>query len=66
MSSPAEEPTARRGVRLAALLLLLGLAVEALSLLALHRPSGFLSFALVAGTLIVAGIGVYVWGLVVD
>lgn len=65
MSSGASDP-GRRGVRLSAVLLLLGLAVEAASLLGLHRPSGFLSFALIAGTLLVAGVGVYVWGLVVD
>ncbi len=51
----------RQGERRAGLLLLTGLAVEALSLVGLNTPAGFLTFAILGGSLIGAGILVFLW-----
>ena len=56
--------TIERRLRLAGLLLLLGLLVEAGTLFALDRPMGFLTFAGAAGLLVLAGIVLYLWAVV--
>ncbi len=61
--SVTQETTGRK-LRISALLLLAGLAVEAVSLAGLHSPTGFLSFAMIGGTLIAAAIAFYLWSLV--
>ena len=58
------EPPIERRLRIAGLLLILGLAVEGGTLFALDRPVGFLTFASAAGVLIVAGIVYYLWSIV--
>lgn len=53
----------RRRQRLADALLVLGLALEAASLLALERPAGFLAFALAGAPPLVAGMALHLWRL---
>ena len=53
-----------RRLRIAGLLLLVGLVVEGGTLLALERPLGFLVFALVGALAIAAGILLYLWSIV--
>ena len=61
------EGTVRRPVerrlRLAGILLLLGLAVEGATLFALDRPVGFLTFAGAGGLLVIAGVVLYLWAI---
>jgi hypothetical protein len=58
-SSPIE-----RRLRTAGLILVLGLLTEGGTLFALDRPVGFLTFAGLAGLLVVAGILYYLWSIV--
>jgi hypothetical protein len=60
----SSEPPIERRLRIAGVLLILGMAVEGGTLLALDRPAGFLTFASAAGVLIVAGIVYYLWSIV--
>lgn len=60
----ASGPPIERRLRIAGLLLMLGMAVEGGTLLALDRPVGFLTFASAGGVLIVAGIVYYLWSIV--
>ena len=62
-AAPRPRPIERR-LRLAGVLLLLGLLVEAGTLFALDRPMGFLTFAGAAGLLVLAGIVLYLWAIV--
>ena len=55
-------PAVERRVRLAAILVLLGLAIEAVTLSVLH-PLSFVAFASVGVLLIVAGIVVFLFTL---
>lgn len=61
----AAQPSAvDRGLRRSGILLISGLAIEALSLLGLHTPAGFLTFAILGGSLIGLGVLSYLWTLV--
>jgi hypothetical protein len=60
--SGANESLERR-LRIAGVLIILGLVVEALSLVRIH-PLAFLSFMFIGGTLLVAGVAVYLYSLV--
>ncbi len=60
-TAASEEGSLRRGLRRSALLLLLGLAAEALSLIGLNTPIGFMAFAIFGGSLIVAGMLSFLW-----
>ncbi len=51
-------------LRWSALLIVVGLLVELMSFGALQSPTGFLAFALGSGSLVVAGIGLYLFSLV--
>ena len=59
----ARAATERR-LRIAGGLLVLGMLVEAGTLLALDRPAGFLTFAGVAAGLMLAGVLYYLWSIV--
>jgi len=52
-----------RRLRISGMLIVLGLLVEALSLIRIH-PLAFLGFMFVGGGLLVAGIGIYLYSLV--
>ena len=52
-----------RRLRISGVLIVLGLLVEALSLIRIH-PLAFLGFMFVGGGLLVAGIGIYLYSLV--
>jgi hypothetical protein len=52
-----------RRLRISGMLIVLGLVVEALSLIRIH-PSAFLGFMFVGGGLLVAGIAIYLYSLV--
>jgi hypothetical protein len=52
-----------RWLRISGILILLGLLVEALSLIRIH-PLAFLGFMFVGGGLLVAGIAIYLYSLV--
>jgi hypothetical protein len=52
-----------RRLRISGMLILLGLVVEALSLIRIH-PLAFLGFMFVGGGLLVAGIVIYLYSLV--
>ena len=51
-------------LRRAAILVLIGLAIELLSLFMLETPTGFLLFAICGGTFLGLGILIYLWSLV--
>ena len=53
----------QRRIRIAGALIIMGLVVEALSLIRVH-PLAFLGFMFIGGTLLVAGIAVYLLSLV--
>ena len=59
----AAAPITRR-LRLAGVLLVIGLAVAGGTLFALERPLGFLTFAGVGGLLVLSGIALYLWTIV--
>ena len=62
----AAEPTRLEGrLRLAAVLVVLGLAVEAISFAALH-PAGFFAFLAPGALLVAAGIALYLWSIASD
>jgi len=50
-------------LRVSGILIVLGLVVEALSLVRIH-PLGFLAFMFVGGGLLVLGMGIYLYSLV--
>ena len=52
-----------RRLRISGMLIVLGLLVEALSLIRIH-PLAFLGFMFVGGGLLVAGIAIYLYSLV--
>jgi hypothetical protein len=52
-----------RRLRVSGILIVLGLVVEALSLIRIH-PLAFLGFMFVGGGLLVAGIAIYLYSLV--
>jgi hypothetical protein len=52
-----------RRLRISGILIVLGLLVEALSLIRIH-PLAFLGFMFVGGGLLVAGIAIYLYSLV--
>lgn len=52
-----------RRLRISGILIVLGLFVEALSLIRVH-PLAFLGFMLIGGGLLVIGIGIYLYSLV--
>lgn len=52
-----------RRLRVAGILIILGLIVEALSLIRVH-PLSFLAFMFIGGTLLVVGVAVYLYSLV--
>ena len=52
-----------RRLRISGMLIVLGLVVEALSLIRIH-PLAFLGFMFVGGGLLVAGIAIYLYSLV--
>lgn len=52
-----------RRLRVSGILIVLGLLVEALSLMRIH-PLAFLAFLFVGGGLLVAGIAIYLYSLV--
>ena len=52
-----------RRLRISGILIVLGLVVEALSLIRIH-PLAFLGFMFVGGGLLVAGIAIYLYSLV--
>jgi hypothetical protein len=52
-----------RRLRVSGLLIVLGLLVEALSLIRIH-PLAFLGFMFIGGALLVAGIAVYLFSIV--
>jgi hypothetical protein len=52
-----------RRLRVSALLIMLGLLVEALSLIRIH-PLAFLVFMFVGGALLIAGIALYLFSIV--
>jgi hypothetical protein len=52
-----------RRLRISGVLIVLGLVVEALSLIRIH-PLAFLGFMFVGGGLLVAGIAIYLYSLV--
>jgi hypothetical protein len=52
-----------RRLRISGALIVLGLMVEALSLLRIH-PLGFLAFMFVGGTFLLAGMALYLYSLV--
>jgi hypothetical protein len=60
--SGANERLERR-LRIAGILIILGLLVEALSLVRIH-PLAFLSFMFIGGAFLVAGVVVYLYALV--
>ena len=52
-----------RQLRRAGALLLVGLLAQALSLLGLHTPMGFMAFAAFAGTFIALGMIYFLWAI---
>jgi hypothetical protein len=52
-----------RRLRVAGILIVLGLVVEALSLIRIH-PLAFLAFMFIGGALLIAGIGIYLYSIV--
>jgi hypothetical protein len=57
-------PNVERRLRVAGVLLILGLLIEGATLFALDRPVGFLTFAGLGGALLVVGIVYYLWSIV--
>ena len=55
-------PRIERWLRIAGVLIVLGLLVEALSLIRIH-PLAFLGFMFVGGGLLVAGIAIYLYSV---
>jgi predicted membrane channel-forming protein YqfA (hemolysin III family) len=51
-----------RRLRVAGILIVLGLVVEALSLIRIH-PLAFLAFMFIGGALLIAGIGIYLYSI---
>jgi len=52
-----------RGLKRSAILLFLGLGAEALSLIGLNTPVGFMAFAAFGGSLIAAGMLSFLWAI---
>jgi hypothetical protein len=59
----ATEQRMTRYLRISGVLIILGLLVEALSLIRTH-PLSFLSFMFIGGALLVAGVATYLYSLV--
>ncbi len=59
----AAEPLLARRFKIAAVLVSLGLAIEALTLFWAH-PTAFLAFLLIGGTLVAAGVLLYLFSIV--
>ena len=59
----AGEPHIHRRLRVSGVLIILGLAVELLSLIRIH-PLAFLGFLFVGGGLLIAGVVLYLYSLV--
>lgn len=53
----------QRRLRISGILIMLGLIVEALSLIRIH-PLSFLAFMFLGGTLLIVGIAIYLYSLV--
>jgi predicted membrane channel-forming protein YqfA (hemolysin III family) len=51
-----------RRLRISGILIVLGLLVEALSLIRIH-PLAFLAFMFIGGALLIAGIGIYLYSI---
>jgi len=51
-----------RRLRISGILIVLGLLVEALSLVRIH-PLAFLAFMVIGGALLIAGIGIYLYSI---
>jgi predicted membrane channel-forming protein YqfA (hemolysin III family) len=51
-----------RRLRISGILIVLGLLVEALSLIHIH-PLAFLAFMFIGGALLIAGIGIYLYSI---
>lgn len=58
-------PSLRKRLKLAGLLLIAGLSIEALTVSWAH-PTAFFAFALLGGTLVLAGVVLYLWSLTAD
>jgi hypothetical protein len=56
-------PTLERRLRVSGILIVLGLLVEALSLVRIH-PLAFLGFAFIGGGLLVSGVATFLYSLV--
>jgi hypothetical protein len=52
-----------KSLRISGVLIILGLLVEAFSLVRIH-PLAFLTFMFVGGTLLIAGVSIYLYSLV--
>jgi len=59
----AGEPHIHRRLRVSGVLIILGLAVELLSLIRIH-PLAFMGFLIVGGGLLIAGVVFYLYSLV--
>ncbi len=59
----ASEPRMTRYLRISGVLIILGLVVEALSLIRIH-PLSFLAFMFIGGGLLAAGVLTYLYSLV--
>jgi hypothetical protein len=59
----ASEPRVTRYLRISGVLIILGLLVEALSLIRIH-PLSFLAFMFIGGGLLAAGVVTYLYSLV--
>lgn len=62
-ASPTDESPSTKALVLSSRLLIAGLIAEALSLLGLHTPAGFIVFAIFGAGLITAGILTYLWSV---
>ena len=61
--SPSDSPKIERRVRLAALLVCLGLLVQLITLVRIH-PLAFMAFILISCPLILAGVLLYLYAIV--
>jgi predicted membrane channel-forming protein YqfA (hemolysin III family) len=62
MNATPEQRMARR-LRVSGVLIILGLLVEALSLIRIH-PLSFLAFMFIGGGLLIAGVVIYLYSLI--